>query len=264
MNEVLIPAWFESLIAGTFGLIAGSFINVVVHRLPQRKSLIEPGSQCPFCKNSIRWYDNLPVLSYLFLFGKCRKCHRKISLRYPIIELLVCLLFIASVTKFGLGPLTFLRDWPFLASLVAVTFIDLEHRIIPDEISLGGLVLGLLTCYWVPGLGLINGFVGAAFGFSVFYLFAWIYFKMSGKSGLGGGDIKLLAMIGAFLGPSGVFSTILMSSVLGSVMGILYALTRKQRNVLKVAIPYGPFLVLGALYYYFFGDLLWLRFMTPT
>ncbi len=270
----LLPPWFTHTMAIAFGLVVGSFINVVVARLPHGQSIVTPRSRCPKCEKSIAWYDNIPVLSYLVLRGRCRGCKTSISVRYPAIELLVALLFLATEIKFGVGGLLLIRDWPFVASLVAITFIDLEHRIIPDELSLGGLVLGLLTAWFVPGLGLVMALVGAALGFGFFYGLSWTYYRLKGKVGLGGGDIKLLAMFGAFLGPAGVFSTVLISSVMGSVIGITYALaTRKTAasesgsdeapsgGLMNVAIPYGPFLVLGALYYYFLGDLEWLPFM---
>jgi len=243
-----------------FGLIIGSFLNVVVVRLPQGKSLVRPRSACPSCEKNIAWHDNIPVLSFLILRGRCRFCKTQISIRYPVIELLTALLFLAAKVRFGLSPLLIIRDWPFISILVAITFIDLEHRIIPDRLSLGGLALGLLTAWLVPGFGLIKGLLGAAAGFGVFFVFAWLYEKLSKKSGLGGGDIKLLAMLGAFVGPVGIFFIILISSVLGSFVGITWALASGKKGVMSVSIPYGPFLVVGALYYYLIGDL-WLPSM---
>jgi leader peptidase (prepilin peptidase)/N-methyltransferase len=149
--------------------------------------------------------------------------------------------------------------------LVAITFIDLEHRIIPDELSWGGMALGLLTSYWDLGMG---GFwvsaAGAFLGFGVFYFFAWAYWKLTGRHGLGGGDIKLLGMLGAFLGPYGVFTTILLSSVLGSLFGIVWALATRKGDLMKSSLPFGPFLVVGGLYYYLLGEVLWLPFTIPT
>lgn len=247
----------------SLGLIIGSFLNVVIHRLPRGKSVVRPGSSCPSCRKKIKWYDNFPVFSYLALRGRCRHCRHTISIRYPLVELITALLFFAVFEKFGWGPLLFVRDWPFVAGLIAVAFIDLDHRIIPDEISLGGLVLGLITAGWVPGLGWVPSILGAALGFGLFYGFAWLYEKITGRSGLGGGDIKLLAMLGAFLGSAGVFYTVLLSSVLGSIVGISWALIAKQGRVMTVAIPYGPFLVVAALMYYFWGDQIWFQFMRP-
>jgi leader peptidase (prepilin peptidase)/N-methyltransferase len=245
-------------------LIVGSFLNVVIVRLPQEKSIVFPGSHCPQCQKTLQWYENIPVFSYLVLKGRCSGCKLPIPIRYPIVELITALLFIAVKIKFGFSWLLFARDWPFVSILIAVTFIDLEHRLIPDELSLGGLIVGLATAYWTPGLGLPAALIGAAVGFGAFYGLAWIYLRLTGKSGLGGGDIKLLAMIGAFLGLGGVFAAILISSIFGSVVGIGWALISKKEKVMSVAIPYGPFLVVGALYYYLLGDLLWFQFTTPT
>jgi leader peptidase (prepilin peptidase)/N-methyltransferase len=147
--------------------------------------------------------------------------------------------------------------------MMAITFIDLDHRIIPDSMSLGGLALGLVTAWMVEDPGWQGSLIGAIFGFSVFYGLAWAYQKWAGRSGLGGGDIKLLAMVGSFIGPAGVFATIFISSIFGSLVGIGWALLSGKKEVMKMAIPFGPFLVFGALYYYLLGDTLWFQFMTP-
>ena len=257
------PIWLTHLISIFLGLIVGSFLNVVILRLPKKLSVVYPASRCPQCDQAIRWYDNLPVVSYLFLRGKCRFCQNKISIQYPIIEILTAVLFLAMRIRFGWGPSLFLRDWPFASLLVAIAFIDLEHRIIPDVLSLGGLVFGLLTCLLATDLSWMQCFLGALFGFSAFYLLAWTYQRLTGRSGLGGGDIKLLAMLGAFVGPAGVFATIFISSILGSLVGLGWALVARNNNVMKFSIPFGPFLVIGALYYYLLGDILWFQFMIP-
>jgi len=181
-----------------------------------------------------------------------------------VIELLTGVLFLAVYERFGASILLPVRDWPFVAALIAITFIDLEHRIIPDELSIGGAVLGLATSWWVPGLGLMSSALGAAVGFGVFAALSWGYFKAKGVVGLGGGDVKLLAMLGAFLGPMAVFHVILISSVLGSVIGLSYAgylrSKGKSDSLMGVAIPFGPFLVVGALYVYLLGEVLGLPF----
>jgi leader peptidase (prepilin peptidase)/N-methyltransferase len=245
------------------GLIAGSFVNVVVYRLPRRRSIILPGSRCPRCKAPIRWWDNLPILSYLLLRGKCRSCHKPISIRYPVTEALTAILFVATEMKFGLSATLFLRHWPLIIFLMSITFIDLQRRIIPDELSLGGLALGLLTCWMLDDPGWISCLIGAALGFGLFFGLAWIYQKSRQRTGLGGGDIKLLAMIGAFVGPAGVFSTVFISSLLGCMVGVSWAYLSKEKSILQVSIPFGPFLVVGALYYYLLGDILWFQFMNP-
>lgn len=174
-----------------FGLIVGSFVNVVVARLPQGQSVVRPRSRCPSCLSPIAAYDNIPLLSYLILRGKCRNCQTRISARYPLIELMTALLFLATEIRFGWSPLLWIRDWPFVAILVAITFIDLDHRLIPDPLSLGGLALGILTCWVNPAqaeaIGWFRSLSGAGLGFGVFFLLAWIYQKISGRAGLGGG-----------------------------------------------------------------------------
>lgn len=257
---MIFPAWIP---AGILGLILGSFVNVLVHRLPREKSIISPASHCPDCQTPIRWFYNIPVVGYLILGGRCSQCRRPISPRYPMIEVLTGLLFIACVQNSGLNLVTILRGWPLMVLFVTITFIDLEHRIIPDVLSISGVVMGILTSWMVPELGWVQSILGAGFGFAFFYFLAWIYYARTGQSGLGGGDIKFLAMIGAFLGPSGVITTVLISSVTGSIVGVLWALASRQGRVMKLAIPYGPFLVIGALCYYFWGEGLWLRFMNP-
>lgn len=261
-----VPEWFMNVFVSIFGLVIGSFLNVVIARLPGRKSLSKPGSKCPSCDYSLRWFDNIPVLSFLLLRGKCRSCRTAISFRYPVVELLTALLFLTVKLRFGISPLLFVRDFPFVSMLIAITFIDLETRLIPDPLSLGGLVLGLLTSYFTPGLGLLLSIEGAALGFGLFYGIAWYYQVRTGRSGMGGGDIKFIAMLGAFLGPMGVLTTIFVSSVLGTVIGLTYAwVTRKREggegSLLKVSLPYGPFLVIGGLYSYLLGELLWSPFM---
>lgn len=258
-----MPAWFNYSASILFGLVVGSFLNVLIVRLPQNLSIVKPGSHCPKCQHAVRWYDNIPLLSYWLLKGKCRFCGEAISIRYPVIEVLTALLFLAAGIHSGWGLEVFLRDWPFLGMLIVIAFIDLEHRIIPDVLSLGGLVFGLLTCWANPELGWVRSILGAVMGFSIFYFMAWFYFKLRHRSGLGGGDIKLLAMLGSFLGPAGVFATIFVSSIFGSLVGIGWALASGKKNVMKLSLPFGPFLVIGALYYYLLGDILWFQFMTP-
>lgn len=263
MKLSFLLGWQIDLLVLLLGLVVGSFLNVVILRLPLGRSLIRPASHCPRCRVKIRWYDNIPLISFLILLGKCRFCKKSISPRYPIVELITATVFYATYVKFGWSALLWVHHFPFVAILVAVTFIDLDHRIIPDVLSLGGLVLGLLTCWWVPGLGWFSSFTGAALGFGVFYALAWAYEKKAGRSGLGGGDIKLLAMVGAFLGPEGAFATIFISSVLGSLFGISYALLNRKADMMKLSIPYGPFIVVGAIYFHLLGDILWFRFMIP-
>lgn len=271
----VINGFTGNLIAVVLGLLIGSFLNVVIGRLPHGQSIVRPGSHCPKCEHELRWFENVPVVSYFVLRGRCRSCKEAISIRYPVVELLTALLFLAAKLRYGWSIELIVRDFPFLAILIAVTFIDLDLRIIPDPLSLGGLAWGLITALvfsFVPGLGAgasigwISSFIGAAVGFGLFYGLAWTYYKLTGRSGLGGGDIKLLAMLGAYLGLGGVFDTILVSSVFGSLVGISWALFQRRRggeSVMLVSIPYGPFLVVGGLYHYFLSDLVWFQFTNP-
>lgn len=262
----LLPEIYLNVFVVVLGLVIGSFLNVVIARLPGRKSLSRPGSQCPKCGYAIRWFDNIPVFSFLALGGKCRGCKTPISVRYPVVELLTGLLFLAVKLRFGFSPLLFIRDFPFIAILIATTFIDLETRLIPDPLSLGGLALGLGTSFLTPGLGIVSSLSGAAIGFGIFYAIASYYQWRTGRAGMGGGDIKFLAMLGAFLGPSGVFTTVFVSSVVGTLLGLTYAWFERRKNggegsLMKVSLPYGPFLVVGGLYTYLLGDLVWSPFM---
>jgi len=255
---------YEFLAIGLFiiGLLIGSFLNVVIYRLPLGKSVVSPRSACPKCGFSLKPWHNIPVFSYLFLKGKCVSCDKKIPFRYPLVELLTGCLFLGAFLTQPFDLSFWIRDLPFLSILIAIAFIDLDHQIIPDELSLGGLVYGLLTAYFATRIGIVSSLMGAFFGFSVFYALSYAYYKVSGKIGLGGGDIKYLAMAGAFLGLEGVFYTLLLSSLSGAVIGIFVGIVQKEKNLMGMSIPYGPFLVFGSLVYYFIGDFLWLQFTT--
>ncbi len=246
-----------------FGLVVGSFLNVIITRLPAGKSIVHPRSQCPQCFSPIVWYDNLPVLSFLFLRGKCRDCRRKIPIQYPVVELLTALLFLAVVQTKGFSWQIILRDWVVFSILISISMIDLKHRIIPDVLSYGGWAFCLITSFFVPDIGFQSSLIGGVVGFGLFFGFSWLYFQLTGRDGMGGGDIKLVGMLGAYLGASSLLTVIFFSSVAGSLVGGIYLLTQKKRGEgLKTAIPYGPFLVLGAFVYYFLGKV-WLQYMIP-
>lgn len=251
------------------GLVIGSFLNVVIHRLPLDQSIVRPGSSCPNCKNALKPQHNIPVLGYLFLRGKCAFCKTPISPRYPIVELITAFLFWASFR--GLpdvwdlaSVIGQLRLWTFVSISVAVTFIDLDHRIIPDELSLGGWIVGALTAYYDFRNGWGSLLLASIGGFGFFFLFALAYERATGRAGLGGGDIKFMGTIGVFLGLGGIWSSLMISSVIGSAVGIGVATYQKRKqpegaeSVLRTAIPYGPFLVLGALVELFFEVSKWI------
>jgi leader peptidase (prepilin peptidase)/N-methyltransferase len=239
------------IFAFAMGAAMGSFANVLIHRLPLGLSIVSPGSRCPSCGKGIRWFDNIPVLSYFILGGRCRGCSTIISPRYPLVEVLSGLLFAAVVMRFGIQPATAplaLFAW----ALVVITFIDLDHRIIPDVISLPGTALGLGFSF-LPGFPRpMDSVVGVAVGAGFLFLVLFAYEKIMGEEGMGMGDVKLLAMIGAFLGWQALPVTILVSSLTGSVVGVGYALV-KGESVRKFPVPFGPFLALGAVAHLFFG-----------
>jgi leader peptidase (prepilin peptidase)/N-methyltransferase len=246
----MAPYLTMSLFAFVFGSVVGSFLNVCICRMPKDESVVTPPSHCPLCNYRIRWYDNIPLISYLLLRGKCRGCGTHISLQYPLVELLNGLLTLALFLRFGLS-LTFLALFLFCSSLVVITFIDLEHQIIPDEISLSGIVIGFVFSFFLPWQNWLNSLLGILLGGGSLLLVAYGYQWLTGKEGMGGGDIKLLAMMGAFLGWKSVLFIIFASSLIGSVVGITMMLVQKKDS--KLAIPFGPYLAFGAVLYIFYG-----------
>lgn len=225
------------------GLAFGSFFNVCIHRIPRGLSLNRPGSRCPGCGSALRWYDNIPVLSYALLAGKCRTCRQPISLRYPIVELVTCAVFVLHYVVFGLTGLFFVRV-AFASALIVLFAIDLEHHLLPDVITIPGIVAGLLCSAWLPP-GLKDALIGTLVGGGVLWLIGEAYYRYSGHEGMGGGDVKMLAMIGAFLGWKLMLLTLVLSSFAGSIVGL--ALIAARRGGMKYALPYGTFLALGAL-----------------
>lgn len=242
-----------SIFATLLGLIWGSFFNVCIFRIPEGKSVVWKGSHCRSCKKTIRWFHNIPVLSFIFLKGKCSNCGHRISLQYPLIELASAILFLWTWNQYG-PTWQGLLYTVFLSSLLIITAIDLEHMIIPDELSLSGIVLGFIASFLTHDILWWDSLLGAALGGGIFLAIAWIYEKVSKQEGLGGGDVKLLAMIGAWLGYKSIPIVVVLSSAMGSVAGLL-VMAIKKRN-LKTAIPFGPFLALAALLYLILGQYL--------
>lgn len=230
-----------------FGASFGSFANVVIYRLPLSMGLWGR-SRCTQCHSFIPWYHNIPLFSYFILKGKCHNCSQKFSLRYPFVEFLTAILFALTVYFYDISWST-LEYWILILGLVIGSFIDLDHMILPDEITLGGLALGLLGAWLNPEREFLPAVYGVLFGGGVLWLVAYVYFIFTGREGLGGGDIKLLAWLGSLLGWSSIPFIILSSSVLGSIFGII--LSRKNKEGLKTMIPFGPFLAVGALLYLF-------------
>lgn len=243
--------WSLYLAVGVFGALIGSFLNVCIYRLPRHESVAWPGSHCPACNGAIAWYDNVPLVSYLVLKGRCRHCAVRIPLRYPIIEALNALGYVSVLWFFGLEWSTVVYGALYSALLVAAG-TDLSHKIIPNAVTFPGIAVGLLSAATVLPLGLVNGLIGLLVGGGILWLLAWASPYLFGKEGMGGGDIKLLAMIGAFLGWKPALMTIMVGSLLGSVVGIslIAAGLIKRQDY----IPFGPFLVCGALVALFFGQ----------
>lgn len=246
--------YFLLVAAFVLGAVVGSFLNVCIYRIPAGVSIVSPPSSCPSCGQRIRWYQNIPILSYLFLLGRCASCKVRISSRYPFVEALNGSLFCLVLYQFGFHPAT-LVYWVLAAALVTISFIDLDHQIIPDVISLPGIVLGLAFSFLVPWVGWLNSLVGVLVGGGSLYLIALAYELLTKREGMGGGDIKLLAMLGAFLGWKAIFPIVFMASLLGTMIGVPLMLLQKKDA--RFALPFGPFLALAALIQLFWGrDLL--------
>ena len=261
----------ETLLAALFGLLIGSFLNVVIHRWPNDLSVVQPRSKCPSCNQLIAWYDNIPVLSYLLLRGRCRDCHARILPRYLLVELLTGAFFAHFVWHFGIS-LEALRGCLLSAILIALIFTDLESRILPDELTLGGLVVGLMLACVLPvpdttahamasmagldwnsrALSIAEAVLGALLPSGALWMAGVLYQKLRHVDGLGLGDVKMLAMIGAFLGLRPTLLTLIAGSVLGSVVGLIYLRWTKS-DPATYALPLGTFLGIGGLAVLMYG-----------
>lgn len=248
---------FGLVVAALFGLTVGSFLNVVVHRLPRGESLVSPRSRCPSCGAPIAAWDNVPVISWLLLRGRCRRCRAPIAVRYPAIELANAVLW-ALVFRFA-------PSWGDLASglllasaCLALLAIDYDHQILPDAITLPGIAAGLALSFVSVQRTPLSALLGAAIGAGGLFLVAFLYEKIAGHEGMGLGDVKMLGMIGAFLGPAGVLVTILAASVSGSVVGVALILSKGGDG--KTRLPFGVFLAIGAVGAWFLGEPLIARY----
>jgi len=234
------------------GLCIGSFLNVCIYRLPNPgQSIVFPASHCPTCDTPIRMYDNIPVISYLLLAGKCRSCRTPISPRYPIVELLSGMAALAVLLKFGYSWEA-LVAYLFIAAMLVVTFIDIDHQKILDVITLPGIVICFLSSFIVDWVTWQQSLLGILAGGGSLYLVAKSYLLLTGKMGMGGGDIKLLAMIGGLTGWQGVLFTIFAGSASGTVAGLILIAAGRFTNF-RLKIPFGPFLAFGAVTYLFSG-----------
>jgi len=233
-----------------FGMAVGSFLNVCIYRLPRSLSLIHPRSICPSCQSKIAFYDNVPVVSYLWLRGRCRHCGTAIPLRYLLVELVSGLFALSVFAHYGLSW-EGLFLYGLVSALIVITFIDLDHQIIPDVITYPGIAIGFLASFVLKHITYKESLIGMILGGGILLLIAWGYYLLTKKEGMGGGDIKLLAMIGAFLGWKAVIFTIFVGSAIGTVAGIVLAI--RTNGGRRLAIPFGPFLGIGALLFLFFG-----------
>jgi leader peptidase (prepilin peptidase)/N-methyltransferase len=233
-----------------FGICIGSFLNVCIHRLPESKSIVHPRSACPVCGALIGFYDNIPIFSYIALRAKCRQCGAHISLRYPVIEFISGIFAVGVFLKFGIS-VEALIYYTFIAALLVITFIDIDHQIIPDVISLPGIPIFFAASFALPNMTFVDSILGVLMGGGSLYLVAWLYHLITRKEGMGGGDIKLLAMIGAIIGWKGVLFTIFTASAVGTLAGL--AVILKSGKTMKLKIPFGPFLAIGAIAFIFFG-----------
>ncbi len=261
---------FDKVFIFILGSIVGSFLNVCIYRMPKEESVIKPRSHCPKCKKPIPWYDNIPFISYIILRGKCRFCKQRIPFRYFLVELITASAFLGLYIYYGLG-FNFIFYTLLTCLLIIATFVDIAHRIIPDEITLGGIVVGFLfnvvySFIQHPASSIqhpiLNSLLGILIGGLIIYLtgkaFDLVYFRLLKKGpvdgeteSMGGGDVKLLAMIGAFLGWKAAVLTFFLAPFFGAIVGLTNLIIKKQHT-----IPYGPFLSLAAFISLFWTDVI--------
>jgi leader peptidase (prepilin peptidase)/N-methyltransferase len=244
------PRLVVDLFAALFGLIAGSYLNVVIYRLPLGLSTATPRSACPHCGAPVRARDNLPILSFLLLGGRCRDCRATISWRYPLVEAVTAALFVAALERFGLAPAALAAAF-FSCLMVALALIDLDHLLLPDRLTLSGLVVGLAAAPWLPWGGLYPALIGAATGAGVLLAVVGAWYLLRREEGMGLGDVKMLALIGAFVGWRGTLMTLFFASFAGSVVGL--AMIARGEAGMRSKLPFGSFLALGGLVAMFAG-----------
>ena len=244
--------WLWPVFAGALGLIVGSFANVCIYRVPLSKSIVRPGSSCPSCGRAIRPWDNIPVLSFLLLRGRCRSCGSSISARYPLVEGANGLLYLALALRFGPSP-TALFLMALVTALVVLSAIDLDHQILPDVITLPGLALGLLaSLLGISTVGVEGALLGALGGYAAFFAIAWSYRRSRGVEGLGQGDWKMAALLGACLGWKALLLVVLLASVAGTLVGAGLMAFRGRTS--QHRLPFGTFLGLAGIAVIFVGD----------
>jgi leader peptidase (prepilin peptidase)/N-methyltransferase len=232
-----------SVLLGVVGLLIGSFLNVCIYRLPRGESVVWPASHCGGCGRNLAWYENVPLLSWMTLRGRCRTCGESISVMYPAVEAVTGAVFLLAPVAFGWTPLLVVRLF-FACAMIVLFAIDLRHRILPNVITLPGVVVGLICSVFLPP-GLQSALLGAAIGGGALFAIAETYYRIRGIDGLGMGDVKMLGMIGAFLGWPQMLVTLVVASSLGSIVGAGVIVSR--RGGMQAALPFGTFLAIGAL-----------------
>jgi leader peptidase (prepilin peptidase)/N-methyltransferase len=238
------------IVVAAFGLLVGSFLNVCIHRVPRRESIVWPASRCTRCSRDLAWYENIPVLSWLVLRGRCRTCGAGISSMYPLVELTTAVLFAAGAWVYGPSALLAVR-LAFGCALIVLFAIDLRHQILPDVITLPGVVAGFAASWFLPP-GWLSSLVGIIAGGGILFAIAEAYYRVRGQQGLGMGDVKMLAMVGAFLGWPLMMLTLVFASFAGSIVGV--SLIASGRGNLQAALPFGTFLAVGAIVAAAVGD----------
>ena len=242
------PEQFLVLASGLFGLLFGSFANVCVHRIPLRISIVSPRSRCPVCEHEIAWYDNIPLVSWLMLSGKCRSCRAPISIRYPLLELLMGLSWAGLAWKFGWSPVL-IQALVMISLLWILTLIDLETGLLPNLLTFPGIAAGLLFSFWAGHLQ--DAIIGVVVGYGAFWLVARLFLLFTGREGMGYGDFKLLAMLGAFMGWQALPFVIFASSLVGAVVGSVFILLARRK--MRAEIPYGPYLAAAGVVWFLWG-----------
>jgi leader peptidase (prepilin peptidase) / N-methyltransferase len=241
---------FVVLVFALAGLMIGSFLNVCIYRLPRRESIVWPASHCTSCNRPLAWFENVPVLGWLALRGRCRTCGSRISAIYPLVELTTAVVFAGGALVYGLSPLLFVR-LAFASALIVLFVIDLQHRILPNVITLPGMAAGLAASLFLPP-GWLSSLIGIVAGGGILFAIAEAYYRLRGIEGLGMGDVKMLAMIGAVLGWPLMLLTLIFASFAGSLVGV--GLMASGRGGMQAALPFGTFLALGALVAAVAGD----------
>ena len=241
----------EIFLVFVLGLIVGSFSNVCIYRIPRNESVIYPASHCPKCRTKIKPVDNIPLLNYILLKGRCRNCGSKISIQYPVVEFLTGLIYLIIYLIYGLSIQSLV--YIILSSaLIIIAFIDLQEQMIPDVISLPGIVVGLILSFIVPYISFINSALGALVGGGIILIIAWVGSIIFKKEAMGGGDVKLTAMIGAFLGWRYTIISLFLGFFIGALIGIILIMTKIKKR--EDAIPFGPFIVLGSIITLLWGE----------